>query len=62
MRWEFAALWVEDEAEPQWRWRWRRADDTGTVIEQSAPFASLQLCIADAQVNGFDEADCGPVS
>lgn len=62
MGWEIAALWV-DEPDVQWQWVWRRvADDSGEVIAQSKPFPHLDLCIADAKRNGFDEEDCGPVS
>ena len=61
MGWEFAALWV-DEAEAPWQWVWRRiADDSGAVISESAPFPHLDLCIADAKENGFDEEGCGPL-
>jgi hypothetical protein len=42
---------------------WRRiADDNGAVIAESAPFPHLDLCIADARANGFDEQGCGPLS
>jgi hypothetical protein len=61
MGWEFAALWV-DEADAQWQWVWRRiADDSGAVTAESSPFLHLDLCIADARANGFDEEGCGPV-
>ena len=55
MGWEFAACWVDDPA-PSWQWLWRRvADDSGAVIAQSPSFSTLDLCIADAKANGFDE-------
>ncbi|HYC47564.1 MAG TPA: hypothetical protein VED01_18975 [Burkholderiales bacterium] len=61
MGWEFAALWV-DEGDTSWQWVWRRiADDSGSLIAESAPFARLDQCIADARVNGFDEEGCGPL-
>jgi hypothetical protein len=62
MGWEFAALWV-DEADSPWQWVWRRvADDSGDIIAESARFAQLDHCIADAKANGFDEEGCGPVT
>jgi hypothetical protein len=60
MGWEFAASWL-DEPEASWQWVWRRvADDSGHVIAESRPFGNLDLCIADAKANGFDEDGCGP--
>lgn len=62
MGWEFAALWLED-GEAPWKWVWRRvADDSGAVISESAPFTDLDRCLEDAKANGFEEADCGPLS
>ena len=56
--WEIAAIFTE-EPEPTWRWTWRRvADDSGRVIEESAPFEEFDDCIEDAQVHGLDFADC----
>ena len=61
MGWEFAACWVE-EGDAPWQWMWRRiADDSGAVIAESAHFANLAHCIADAKAHGFDEEDCGPI-
>ena len=61
MGWEFAALWLDD-ADTPWQWVWRRiADDSGDIIAESSPFPHLDLCIADAKVNGFDEEGCGPL-
>ena len=62
MGWEFAALWVDDDAVGRWEWAWRRiADDSGAVIAESAAFVHLDQCIEDAKVYGFDD-DCGPAS
>ena len=61
--WEFAALWVDDEADARWQWVWRRvADDSGAVIAESTAFPHLDLCLEDARRNGFDEEECGPTS
>jgi hypothetical protein len=61
MGWEFAASWV-DQPEASWQWSWRRvADDSGAVIAESHRFPQLDLCIADAKANGFDEDGCGPI-
>jgi hypothetical protein len=61
MGWEFAACWV-DESETPWQWVWRRvADDSGAVVAESERFTTLELCIADAKANGFDEESCGPL-
>ena len=60
MGWEFAALWVDD-ADVPWQWVWRRiADDSGEVIEESAAFPHIDLCLADARSKGFDDASCSP--
>ena len=60
MGWEFAALWVDDPDVP-WQWVWRRiADDSGAVLEESTAFPHLDLCLADARSNGFDDDSCGP--
>ncbi|HEV7800290.1 MAG TPA: hypothetical protein VGP15_04360 [Burkholderiales bacterium] len=59
MGWEFAALWIADPDRP-WQWVWRRvADDSGSMIEQSAPFGELDSCIRDAKDHGFDDDACG---
>ena len=56
--WEFAALSADDPDMP-WQWVWRRvADDSGTLLEQSRPFAALDACVDDAKRYGF-EGDCG---
>ena len=58
MGWQFAARWI-DEAEPAWTWVWRRvADDSGAVLEESQMFSSLDECVDDARMNGFDESGC----
>lgn len=55
MGWEFAALSVDDPDMP-WQWVWRRvADDSGTLLEQSNPFAGLDACVDDAKRYGFDD-------
>jgi len=54
MGWEFAALWNDDST--PWHWVWRRvADDSGQVLEESAPFMQLGDCIADAKKHGFED-------
>jgi len=58
MGWEFAALWLDEAETPQWVWR-RIADDSGELIAESATFAHLDGCMADAREHGFDE-DSGP--
>lgn len=59
MAWEFAALWVDDPDAP-WQWVWRRiADDNGAVLEESATFVNLDLCLANAREHGFEHDDCG---
>lgn len=56
MGWQFAALWIDEAA---WKWVWRRvADDSGAVLEESQPFLSLDECVDDARLNGFDESGC----
>ena len=58
MGWEFTAQWIEDSDIP-WQWAWRRiADDSGAVIAESRPFPHLDLCVADAKRNGFDDDAC----
>ena len=58
MGWQFAARWI-DEAEATWNWVWRRvADDSGAVLEESRIFSSLDECVDDARMNGFDESGC----
>ena len=61
MGWEFAALWVDD-PDRAWKWVWRRvADDSGTVLQESAAHERLEDCVRDARRNGYDENECGPV-
>ena len=60
MGWEFAAFWIDDSA-GAWQWVWRRvADDNGHVIEESDPFAHLDLCLENAREHGFEDGEGNP--
>lgn len=60
MGWEFVAVWFDPAR--VWKWMWRRlATDSGSVLEQSPEFGSLDACVADAGRKGFKESGCGPV-
>jgi hypothetical protein len=35
------------------KWKWRQLGDAGLVVSESAEFAFLFQCMADAELNGF---------
>ena len=39
------------------KWKWRQLGDAGLVVGESAEFAFLGDCMADAERNGFSRED-----